>query len=613
MLPGRERTPPARRRVVIALASVMAVTVAAPAALAHVERASYWPDPAGEKAGGKRAGGGVPKTRGLFTALEKDKPGKTRVVCQENSIQRLKKSLRKGMKNGWRLRPSQPRKQVESEDAAKLIEFNKKLSGHCRYDSIQKAILRSGNNDRVVVMPGIYTEPKSREAPTNDPRCDDFEIENDKGSSRALSYAYQVNCPNDQNLIYIPGRALGPGEDPQPPLSERRGIPNIGPCVRCNLQLEGSGLRPDDVVIDAGRVESGNSGPLGSVKDVAVFADRADGFVLRNMNIRHPREHAIYLLEVDGYRLERFRTPYNGEYGVLAFVSDNGLIQKCDAYGSGDAAIYPGASPDTKEQVVAPDTPRYNTELRFCDMHHSALGFSGTDANAVWVHDNDFYDNANGYSTDVFTASGHPGFPQDSNLIEDNKFYSNNFNPYLPGSDVDPTVPVPVGTGMWIAGGNSNIVRNNVFWNNWRRGAMLFAVPDEFACDDPQDQVPNCNPGQYATSYRNQFYGNVMGRTPKTKKKNSVRDPNGEDFWWDEGGLNPPNPSTGNCWFNNIGRDGTATGLRNVPTNLPADCANSFARGNGEARQSGELLRCLNDLSPNNPVCPWFTTPPEPQ
>ena len=65
-------------------------------------------------------------------------------------------------------------------------------------------------------------------------------------------------------------------------------------------------------------------------------------------------------------------------------------------------------------------------------MHHNLLGYSGTDGNAVWLHDNNFYDNSMGFSTDVFTAPGHPGFPQDSDLLEHNNFYDNNFNSYLP-------------------------------------------------------------------------------------------------------------------------------------------------------------------------------------
>ena len=50
---------------------------------------------------------------------------------------------------------------------------------------------KSGNNDRVVIMPGLYTEPKSREAPTNDPRCAQYRITNDRGQTAAVSYAYQ--------------------------------------------------------------------------------------------------------------------------------------------------------------------------------------------------------------------------------------------------------------------------------------------------------------------------------------------------------------------------------------------------------------------------------------
>jgi len=52
-------------------------------------------------------------------------------------------------------------------------------------------------------------------------------------------YAYQSKCPNDQSLIAVRGRRLGSGADPQPPRWDRHGIPNIGSCLRCNLQIEG--------------------------------------------------------------------------------------------------------------------------------------------------------------------------------------------------------------------------------------------------------------------------------------------------------------------------------------------------------------------------------------
>ena len=313
---------------------------------------------------------------------------------------------------------------------------------------------------------------------------------NDESQTNALSYAHHLQCPNDQSLVNISGRAFG-GDPPQPPNEERRGIPATGPCVKCNLQLEGSGPTPNDVVVDAGRVESGNAGPVGAVKDVAIRLDRADGAVIRNLTVRHADEHGIYVLETDGYRLERFKAFYNADYGVLTFTSDHGLMQKCEAVGSGDSGLYPGGAPETGEQTVE-SKRRYNTEIRYCDMRHNTAGYSGTDGNAVWLHHNNLYDNANGFTTDVFTASGHPGFPQDSDLLEKNKFYSNNFNPYTGSSDVRPTVPMPVGTGMWIAGGNNNVIRNNWFFDNWRRGTMLFAVPNALICSPPTPSIPGC-------------------------------------------------------------------------------------------------------------------------
>ncbi|MBN1527564.1 MAG: right-handed parallel beta-helix repeat-containing protein [Thermoleophilaceae bacterium] len=583
-----------------------AAAVAVSQATAHVERASYWPNPAPDRSVKPPTGGKVPKARSLYTALDRKPAGTTRVVCQDSSISRLRKAIGKARTEGYKLRPSERARHISKSQGRRLLAFNRRLRAKCRFASIQEAVDRSGNNDRVVIMPGLYTEPESRAAPTQDPRCADLKQLNDRqdqtgaSQSGAVSYAYQVKCPNDQNLIAVIGRANGKGTDPQPPRDDRHGIPNLGPCIRCNLQLEGSGVGPDDVIIDGGRVASGNKGPIGAKKDVGIRADRADGFVLRNMTVRHVNEHAIYVLEADGYRLERFKAFYAGEYGVLTFVEDHGLMQNCEAAGHGDSGLYPGAGAEGGDQRKS-GPRRYTQEIRFCDMHHNTGGYSGTDGNSVWVHHNDFYDNALGFTTDVFTAAGHPGFPQDSDLIENNEFYSNNFNVYASGSDVEPTIPVPVGTGMWIAGGNHNIVRRNRFWNNWRRGAMLFAVPDGFVCSPPLHQA-GCDPAKLSTSHNNRFYGNVMGRTPKGR-----RDPNGTDFWWDEF-----DKTRGNCWRDNTGSRGTRKSVTSDPVSLPSNCKSSSGKGNDE--NYGELVTCAT-APEGDPTtgCPWFTTPREPK
>lgn len=578
-----------RRGTIVAALVVCGLAILVPSlASAHIERASYWPDP---------TGGQVPKVRSLASALIKPK-GKTRVVCRSNSIKRLRKSVRRAIRRGYKDRPTQKRKQLSRRQGRRLLRINRRLKRRCKFHSIQAAVNASGNNDRVVIMPGLYTEPKSRRAPTNNPKCDGLEETNDKGQTGALSYAYQVRCPNDQNLIAVIGRKPG-GPAPQPPLDDRHGIPNLGPCIRCHLQLEGSGVSADDVVVDAGRVASGNHGPANPVKDVGIRIDRADGFVLRKLTVRHAREHGIYILESLGYVLEKFKVFYNEEYGVLTFVEDYGVIRNCEAAGSGDAGLYPGSSAETGEDVQAPDHFRYSQRLTRCDMHHNALGYSGTDSNAVHIDHNNFYGNAMGLSTDVFTGAGHPGFPQDSDLIENNRFYSNNFNVYGSHSDVVPTVPVPVGVGMWIAGGNNNTVRNNHFYDNWRRGVMLFGVADAFICDAPNDPVYGCDPAETHTSFRNRFFGNVMGRTPSGKRK-----PNGTDFWWDniQGQVN-------NCWFNNRGKNGTRASITSVPSSLPSDCATSDGTDPPFTNaQLDELLLCVTD----DPACTWFQRPPKP-
>ncbi|CAN5568234.1 hypothetical protein BH20ACT15_BH20ACT15_01750 [soil metagenome] len=778
MLGGTHNRPRRPSRRLTASFAALAALLVAPSAFAHVERASYWPDPAPDTTVTPAAGGEVPKIRGLYTALNPGPAGDTRVVCQggeplayranklidgrfdqavskrrvrklqrhhrklkrgtrnakrkgftrkvrkkkgqrrknkrkltrakrayraalraeqiareggqqalqqaidaefaarrayraqlatQPSIQRLDAALAAAVANGYELRPSEPRVPVTQQEANRLRDFNAQLLASCNYDSIQAAVNDSGNNDRVVVMPGVYTEPDSRAATTNDPECDDLEEMNDRpdgmGGLRtgANSYAYVATCPNDQNLIAVIGREPMHDQVEQPPLDDRHGIPDEGECIRCNLQLEGSGIKPDDVVIDAGDPAKGNGPdhddpgtPLQDrKKDVGIRVDRADGNVINNITVRHVREHGIYHHETDGYLAQRFKVYQAEEYGTLNFTSDHGVMRDCDVAGSGDAAIYPGSAPDSGAQGVAEGqlpARRFNTEIARCDMRHSALGYSGTAANAVWLHHNDFYDNAQGFSTDVFTAAGHPGFPQDSDLLEHNEFYSNNFNPYLPPcdtdagetpgpngpaqgcSDIDPTVPVPVGSAGWIAGGNDNVFRNNHVWDNWRRGMWLFSVPDAFVCGDSPtaggNQQHGCNEAEINTSYRNEFHDNVMGRSPDAPADptwpggRDEPDLNGQDFAWDKFLGN-----TGNCWYGNVGPDGTRESLTadppirpaalggevgpSVPLFLPHDCATSV--GTSNIAVEAELLNCLANFDEGAPTpCTWFDTPPEP-
>ena len=593
---------------VLALALLVTAT-----ASAHVERPAYWPDPAVDRSISPPTGGKVPKARSLASALRKSAPGRTRVVCQPGSMRRLRRGIRRARARGYEIRPSD-RRRLSRKGARRLLRINRRLRKLCRYREIQPAVTASRNNDRVVVMPGIYLEPTSRRSPTNDPACDKYRTNGDRPNQEgnALSYEYQANCPNDQNLVAVIGRRVAAKAPPMPPRENRHGIPDLGECLRCNLQLEGSGVSADGVVVEAGDRSKGDGGPngVGTKKDVGIRADRADGFVLKNVKVRHAKEHGIYVLESDGYLLTRFKTFYNGLYGTLTFVEDHGVQQDCEAVGHGDSGIYPGAAVETGAQRPAGTEFRYNQEVRRCDLHHNMAGYSGTNGNAVWVHDNRIYDNALGLQTDVVTGAGHPGYPGDSMLVEDNLFYSNNFNVYEEDSSVEPAFPFPVGTGLWIAGGNRHQIRDNYFYDNWRRGTMLFSVPDQLVCGPAAEgnQQAGCNPNGQTTSFYNSQFANYMGVRP-----DGTADPNGRDFWWD-----PYLGTVGNCWWGNIPAPGAK--ITSTPESLP-HCDNGTrpdkSVGTGNPFLTGELASCVaafetRSFDPNGP-CPWFKTPPEPQ
>jgi hypothetical protein len=598
----------------VCIAAVLVASALAPAsASAHVERSSYWPDPAPDCSIKPCTGGKVPQARSLASAL--DAAADTRVVCKPDSLQRLEASIAAARRSGYDVRPTDHRR-LTARQGDDLLALNRALFARCSYREIQPAVTASGNNGRVVIMPGLYTEPAARAQPTNDPACKPYQTKSDSGDPGALSHAYQIHCPNDANLVAVIGRGAGPGKTPDPPLEDRHGIPNLGPCIRCNLQVEGSGVSADDVVVEAGDSKAGNGGPsaVGESKHVGFYVDQADGFVLRKVTARHAGEHDIYVVETDGYRLDQVKTFYAGGYGILTFVEDHGLIENCDAAGNGDSGIYPGAGAktnagrDTKWYPVA----RYSQEIRNCDSHHNTGGYSGTNGNATHVHHNNFYDNALGFTTDVFTAPGHPGFPQQGDLIEDNNFYDNNFNPYVQGSDVRPYIPAPVGTGLWIAGGNDNVLRRNRFFDNYRRGVMLFSAPDVFVCGPvvgSSTPVPGCDPAKVSTSYNNSFTKNVMGIAPGGKAA-----PNGTDFWWDDFAGN-----TGNCWWDNLAAPGRA--VTSSPPLLP-DCAGgtnpSLSVGTSYLPNEAELTGCLVGFEtggyPNGDqnLCDWTKTPGKP-
>jgi hypothetical protein len=366
----------------------------------------------------------------------------------------------------------------------------------------------------------------------------------------------------------------------------------VGIFGRPNLQVEGTGAEPSDVVFDGG-----------FHKLNVIRADHADGVYVRNLTVQRATFNAVYVIETDGFVIDGVVTRWNDEYGILSFAADHGLYANCEAYGNGDSGLYPGSTADVN-RVREERVLRYAIEIRHCHSHHNLLGYSGTAGDSVWVHDSEFDSNSAGVSMDSL-APHHPGLPQNHARFEGNRIHGNNQNYYrliLDGTCARPSAErgtesgavcasagVPVGTGLIVGGGNWNLFTGNWVWDNSRVGFMQLWVPGfvrgEFA---PQAQVES--------SHHNRYLSNTLGRGP-----DGTRRPNGVDFWWDGQG-------TGNCWQGNE----TTT---SHPVRLPS-CA-----GNGTSRLLPAPLSVVSSFvcsrysraSGSVPLlCPWYRTPGPP-
>ncbi|MEW1839989.1 right-handed parallel beta-helix repeat-containing protein [Nonomuraea angiospora] len=415
----------------------------------------------------------------------------------------------------------------------------------------------------IAILPGLYREEPSRPAPTG--ACAQLPARWSTWGYQILSFDQQRQCPHNQNLVAILGKK--------------------------DLQIEGTGAGPLDVVIDAEYRKLN-----------AVRADRTDGVYFRNFTAQRTTFNSLYVLETDGFVIDRVLTRWNDEYGFLTFASDHGLYTDCEAYGNGDGGLYPGSASNLNDGR-GHDVPRYAIEIRRCKSHDNALGYSGTAGDSMWVHDNEFYDNMVGATMDSLWPS-HPGLPQNHAKFENNQIYDNNRDYYRYTRDgtcakppaergyergvVCSQVGVPAGTGILVAGGNYNVFRNNQVWGHRRAAFHLFGVPAFIRGENDLAK-------QADTSDYNRYEGNVFGVSPTGERR-----PNGLDVWWDGQG-------TGNCWQGDTGASSPAV--------LPVCAATAPALSGGANRLLAEPVKLVKlylcaDFSASQarlPAgCDWF-------
>ena len=513
---------------------------------------------------------------------------------------------------------------------------NEALLERCRFRHVQAAVdwvaAEGTPGTRILVLPGVYREEPSRRAhdelngaPVGRPDLADTCAGIGDGSDQeagsgapVLSYEDQATCPHKDNLIAIHGDTT-PGDGS-----------NACDGNLCDLQLEGTGARPEDVVID-GKFTTFLNGIKG---------DRVSGLWIGNLTAQHFEFNGVYVLESDGTTIDDVVGRYNHEYGFLSFVSWV-RYEDCEGYGNGDSAVYPGASPNVNQtKGLIPlhrDEMTFSTEVVGCRGHHNALGFSGTTGNSVFTHHNEFDHNATGFSHDSLFPD-HPGTPQNHGLLEDNVFHSNNVNYYdqtahrgicddpldqrdYEDGNVCPAIPLRVGTGIINPGGNFNWYHRNQIFDNWSNAAFQFWVPAEVREEGPDPDAHfrvECGPdGDQACPYEETSHWNTFSanRLAENLVQGTVQ-PNGVDWLWDGEGQ-------GNCW-DASGDDANTSAAGAVTTSIVEgmgvsvpfpDCdagrETTYSPVTSIAAEAG----CIEYDASSNPDpagCDWLHTPPVP-
>lgn len=226
----------------------------------------------------------------------------------------------------------------------------------------------------------------------------------------------------------------------------------------------------------------------------------SNGVAVENMTAMNYKFNGFFWTGVKGFRGSYLTAIRNGDYGIYAFDSSNGLFEHSLGTGSPDAGFYVGQCNPC------------NVVLDDVIGERNGLGYSGTNASVnLTIANSTFRFNRAGIVPN--SGDGEKLAPQSENVIVGNLVYSNN-NPDTPAIDA---ATLAFGNGILVAGGNKNLIIRNRVWDHDISGIGL---------------VPNADK-------------NVYGSDGNTVKENDVSDSRTADL------AMATDPSGKNCWAGN--------------------------------------------------------------
>jgi hypothetical protein len=193
----------------------------------------------------------------------------------------------------------------------------------------------------------------------------------------------------------------------------------------------------------------------------------AGGVAIENMTARNYTFNGFFWTGVDGYRGSYLTAYRNGDYGIYAFDSVNGLFEHSYAAGSPDAGVYIGQC--------------FPCNAVIDDVHaeHNGLGYSGTNSGGnLLIVNSRFNNNRAGIVPN--SGSYELCYPQRETTIVGNLVYANN-QADTPAID---DALLAMGNGILVTGGVGNTISRNRVWDHDVAGIGLAPYPEEQALDD---------------------------------------------------------------------------------------------------------------------------------
>ncbi len=187
-----------------------------------------------------------------------------------------------------------------------------------------------------------------------------------------------------------------------------------------------------------------------------------NGVAIENMTARNYTLNGFFWTAVQGFRGSYLTAYNNGDYGIYAFGSTDGLFEHSLASGSPDSAFYVGQCAPCR--VVLNDVVG----------SYSGLGYSGTNSSGdMYVLNSRFVHNRSGIATTTFDIELEP--PGRDTTIVGNVVSDSGLDNEAAGFYATETL---AGTGIAMVGTHNNHVEHNLVMRSRNNGILVLPILD---------------------------------------------------------------------------------------------------------------------------------------